>query len=462
MFSNLRNTFFSVVVFMICSNINSLAQTYSTFTANSAPPPIFIRSNQIQNPTNTIYNPLGIDFGTYSAIRMLITKDGNVGIGTGANSLPLHKLHVNGLIGTEWGLTSNTNLKFFANNDDTANDGGFEFANGTTKIKRMIITNEGKVGIGSFSTTPSAKLTVNTSQVDEGIRLTDGTNSSNIAMQVFGAGYQAISFNGYYNSTSQTETLYNSQKSMWRINVDQRNNTNTNTNLSNDNFTIWRNGATVSGNKNGYVIYADEKLNVGINNNNPKTGFHVTANSIFEDNTEALWPNLINGNTGALAIGAKGEISGYGWLQTKLGTPLLLNPLSTSDNGGYVGIGFKNLASANILTSSGYMLAVNGGALCTKLRIRSFTNWPDYVFDKDYKLPTLYELEKYIAINNHLPNVPSATTINNEGFETGDMTAKLLEKIEELTLYVIELKKENEAIKNQHQALEIKVSKLDK
>jgi hypothetical protein len=72
---------------------------------------------------------------------------------------------------------------------------------------------------------------------------------------------------------------------------------------------------------------------------------------------------------------------------------------------------------------------------------------PDYVFADNYKLTSIDELEKFIKSNKHLPGIPNAEDVANNGIELGDMQARMLQKIEELTLYIIELKKENEEIK---------------
>ena len=76
-------------------------------------------------------------------------------------------------------------------------------------------------------------------------------------------------------------------------------------------------------------------------------------------------------------------------------------------------------------------------------------DWWDEVFDKDYNLMPLLQLEKFIADNNHLPDMPSEETVLKDGIELGEMNALLLKKVEELTLYVIELKKELEEVKQQ-------------
>lgn len=71
-------------------------------------------------------------------------------------------------------------------------------------------------------------------------------------------------------------------------------------------------------------------------------------------------------------------------------------------------------------------------------------DWSDFVFSPDYKLPSLSEVEKHIKEKQHLPDIPSEKEVKENGIDIGEMQAKLLQKIEELTLYVIDLKKENE------------------
>jgi hypothetical protein len=102
----------------------------------------------------------------------------------------------------------------------------------------------------------------------------------------------------------------------------------------------------------------------------------------------------------------------------------------------------------SITTPSTYKLGVGGRILCEELKVKlQSSGWPDYVFSKDYHLQPLEEVEHFIRTNNHLPNIPSAQVIEKEGIEVGDMQRRMMEKIEELTLYVIELKKEIETLK---------------
>lgn len=94
-------------------------------------------------------------------------------------------------------------------------------------------------------------------------------------------------------------------------------------------------------------------------------------------------------------------------------------------------------------------LVVDGTVCAKEVRVALSGGpcWPDYVFGEDYKLRELSDLENYIKTNKCLPDIPTAEEVTNSGVELGDMQARMLKKIEELTLYIIELKKENEEIR---------------
>lgn len=100
-------------------------------------------------------------------------------------------------------------------------------------------------------------------------------------------------------------------------------------------------------------------------------------------------------------------------------------------------------------------LSVNGN-IRTKKLIVTQTGWPDYVFANDYYLMPLNDVKKFINKNKHLPGIPSAEQVTEAGLDIGDTQALLLKKIEELTLYVIQLKEENQAIKNEIQRIKNK------
>lgn len=102
-------------------------------------------------------------------------------------------------------------------------------------------------------------------------------------------------------------------------------------------------------------------------------------------------------------------------------------------------------------------LAVDGNIVCEELKVELSEFWGDYVFSEDYDLIELSEIEKYVKDNKHLPGIPSAECLNDEGIEVSSMLNKQMVKIEELTLYLIELEKKNTDLLKRIQFLEAKM-----
>lgn len=101
-------------------------------------------------------------------------------------------------------------------------------------------------------------------------------------------------------------------------------------------------------------------------------------------------------------------------------------------------------------------LAVNGQILATKVKVTQ-QNWPDYVFADDYLLPSLDSLQGYITNHRRLPGIPSATEVEKEGLDVGEMHKQLLEKVEQLTLYLLKEHAEKEQLKKDVEALKKKL-----
>ncbi len=131
-------------------------------------------------------------------------------------------------------------------------------------------------------------------------------------------------------------------------------------------------------------------------------------------------PSAVLTNNYQLAIGGKLNVNGFTYIGT--GTP--------SDN-------IKN----------NYLLAVDGKFVAKEVRA-STTEWADFVFDDSYELRDLSEVEEFIEENHHLPDVPSEKEVIEDGVNLGKMDAILLQKIEELTLYVIQLEKKVDKLEN--------------
>jgi len=136
-------------------------------------------------------------------------------------------------------------------------------------------------------------------------------------------------------------------------------------------------------------------------------------------------------------------------------------------NGSGLGIGFNppNFESPDKLYINGNVgigtnmptekLSVKGNIRAQEIKVES-ANWPDYVFAKDYGLPSLGEVETSIRKNGHLPGIPSALQVSKEGISLGEMNGKLLQKIEELTLYLIEQNKQLSQLQEQFRLLKDK------
>jgi hypothetical protein len=117
--------------------------------------------------------------------------------------------------------------------------------------------------------------------------------------------------------------------------------------------------------------------------------------------------------------------------------------------------GKVQIGNVPVLAGNTYRLFVERGILTEKVKVASKTgvNWADFVFDESYELKPLEEVETFISKNKHLPDVPSAAQVNKDGIDMAQMDATLLQKIEELTLYMIELKKENAQLRKDINAL---------
>lgn len=118
----------------------------------------------------------------------------------------------------------------------------------------------------------------------------------------------------------------------------------------------------------------------------------------------------------------------------------------TNDNKVYIGNVKPSGQFAN------YAFGVDGNIVC-KRAVVQITDWADFVFKPDYKLMPLAEVETFVKQNHHLPNIPSKKDVLEKGMDVSEMNKLLLQKIEELTLYMIELKKENQLIKTKLERL---------
>ncbi len=97
--------------------------------------------------------------------------------------------------------------------------------------------------------------------------------------------------------------------------------------------------------------------------------------------------------------------------------------------------------------ATGYLLSVYGKVVAEEVRVQLKASWPDYVFADNYELPPLTGVKEFIRANQHLPGLPAAAEIEKNGLDLGDMQKKMVEKIEQLTLYVIDMQQQIDDLK---------------
>ncbi len=191
-------------------------------------------------------------------------------------------------------------------------------------------------------------------------------------------------------------------------------------------LTIFQPGANGNPDLHRLVI-DDETGNIGVGTEEPEVKLHVNGSV----RVMALETSNISSTIKRITLtDGKGNI--------EASENLLIN-----DNKA-IGIGLSGTSEiGNFATNyNDAKLYVNGGIMATELWVKLLTEWSDFVFADNYKLRPLHEVESYIKEHKHLPDIPSAGEVAEEGINVGQMDAKLLQKIEELTLYVIKQQKQ--------------------
>ncbi|MEO6254670.1 MAG: hypothetical protein ABIO79_15265 [Ferruginibacter sp.] len=195
----------------------------------------------------------------------------------------------------------------------------------------------------------------------------------------------------------------------------------------------------VVGNTN--AVFGANTAGVSIQSNYPGIGFNTyyNAGSFMISSGGAGYIGVDPTNSKIILSNTGGNAAA--------GAPTFLQDKMWIEYDGTVSLGSSNLNAENVSLGSGYKLKVYGKIISEEVRVQLKAAWPDYVFENDYKKLSLSDLEKFVKENKHLPNVPTAKEIEKDGQHLGEIQLKLLEKVEELTLYVIELKKEIDNLK---------------
>jgi len=237
---------------------------------------------------------------------------------------------------------------------------------------------------------------------------------------------------------------------------------------------------------------------VGVNTSAPTAKLNVEGTTFSTENIIDAQGNYTGGNSDVRAVNADAVISpgfgygvdasggyrgvyGFGNGSTYTGTTTGVYGTASGSAGTRIGVygsafgGTTNwamFAQGDSYVSGdlriglqsevpGYRLSVDGRVICEEMRVLISGSWPDYVFNDDYSLMNLNEVEDFIEENNHLPGMPAASEIDGgQGIDLGEMQRLTVEKVEELTLYLIEANKKMDELAKQNEALRQEINEL--
>jgi hypothetical protein len=269
----------------------------------------------------------------------------------------------------------------------------------TNDIVRMAITNGGNIGINQSSPLDKMHLTGGNLRID------------NTSPQL--SFYQGATFAGLVQSIGSELTISNKLTGSLTLRTNN----------------LVRMAITNGG-------------NIGINQSSPLDKIHLTGGNLRIENTSAQI-SFYQGTT----FGA--------FIQSGLQNLLISNKnsgelqLRTNDVRRLAITHAGDVVIGTIPPATGYRLNVDGKIIAEELKVQMSELWPDYVFGEDYPLLSLSDLKEYVSEHRHLPGIPSAGDVTNaQGIEVGEMNRLLLEKIEELTLYIIDLQDQIDTLRN--------------
>lgn len=383
--------------------------------------------NFAQTNTFPASGSVGINTTTPVLSLSVGTTSSNDGIRVGGNT---HYLDIMANMGggAYHPLVTENDIGLIFKGSSIGNAGGFVIAPWGNSTGGFRMDNTGKIGIG---TDPTALLTFRANQNV----YNDMQNATNYVISMRpdynggGSFSQGIAFGGNNtNTTHVSASIYHEQQGF--------------PSYGDLVFATRSNGGSLA-----ERLRIGSTGNVGIGTASPSSPLTVVTT---ESNTYVpvaefyASSNTAIGNASQIRFGQSGSANNaaeFRFIYTGN------NSASNRTDFGYWGNAtpaFSFLADGNVgigTTSPQSKLAVNGTITTTKLKVTQ-SGWADYVFEKGYNLPTLQEVEVFIKANKHLPGVVSAKEVEKDGLDVGENQAALLKKIEEMTLYMIDMKKQ--------------------
>jgi len=402
---------------------------------------------QTASPTtiaNMCWNGTAMNMSTTASTTLPFSfSNMNVGIGTTTPTGKLSLYDAAAVVGLN--LQSSTGSKFWLSANSTDMFIGAVNTSTTPTTGPIVIDAGGMVGVGGLPITGKT-LSIN------------GTTTSNVAFKTATATIATMGWNGSSMSVSSTVAATPFTFSNMNVGIGT---TTAPTNALEVNGTI---KATNVIDATGVSIASKWTKN---SDKSITSSFPVTINSTAIENYElsvgglsgpystgnahqgiyissfggnSLYSGTFAGNAiYARANGYNGTPGYSGYFEGGNFLISRMNQSATPDlmvnNDGNVSIGTKTIYTTPGIPTDIFKLSVNGKIACKELNVD--VHWADFVFDPNYKLLKLSEVESYINDNKHLPDIPSAEDVEKKGIGIGDMQSKMMQKIEELTLYII-------------------------
>lgn len=363
---------------------------------------------------------------------------------------------------TQW--KTNGNIADTTNFIGTTNDRDVKFK--TNNVEHLRITKDGNVGIGTSQ--PESKLDVQGDAIFRSTFKLPGLMDTPTDVQSI-----LLIKNDGTVSKGGLEHL----KSLMYLDVNSSDGSCGDGGVFNDPNPTWANGL----NK---IYYKCPQIKVGIGTQNPNFTLHVigkTYSSEYQGNRSIIHQGIFNQrllvgtdviNTNySLNVNGNSLVQGTFFVKNSSNTTAIMVDLTGASD--YTKIIYAEVQNPKteiikvvntqtnhtpfLLSSSGKMeihngiekifqLESNGLLHARRIKVDAYS-WADFVFKEDYKLMSIDELESYIKKNNHLPNIPSEQDVMQNGIDIIEMNKLLLQKVEELTLYVIQMKNEIEELK---------------